>query len=87
MVEQIPTVKPLPNMKDIPRRIFYKPNGEAVELLADGYHLPRYLARGFTLEPPRPQVEMQQPIPKGNGLCPICGKQCKNVGMHIKASH
>jgi hypothetical protein len=38
--------------KRIPRMTFYKPDGETLELLADPYHLKRYLARGFTLKPP-----------------------------------
>jgi hypothetical protein len=36
----------------IKRATFYLPDGTSRELLADAYHLQRYLSRGFTLSPP-----------------------------------
>lgn len=41
---------------------YYKPNGEAVKLPSDSYSLKHYLARGFTLEPPKEVKPMKSAI-------------------------
>ena len=68
------------NPKEIPRRKFLLPDGREVELLADGYHLPRYLARGFKLV----QSGDEQVKPE-NLTCPECGFVADNLtrlGQH-----
>ena len=85
------------------KRIYYHPGtGEPTCLLpADKYHEALFLRQGFTLEPPEsieePQVEQTmivKPARKrarknknGKSICKICGKQYKNVRLHMKVAH
>jgi hypothetical protein len=48
------SITELPNLKKVPTMTFYNKEGEPLpNLPADPYHLKRFLARGFTLEPPK----------------------------------
>ena len=64
------SVEDLPNNKTIERMTYYKDGKALGNMLADPYHMNRYLSRGFTLIPPRgePQTEF---------ICETCGKSLK----------
>lgn len=87
---------PLPFRKVKMKRIYYHPNGEPTCLLpADTYHERLLLSKGFTLEPPHKdevktevKTEVKElRLPKGQGVCPDCGKKCKGVRLHYKLAH
>ncbi len=85
--EALGVIKPRTDLKEIPRAKFRLPNGNIVELLADGYHLPRYLARGFMLIQNVPVVEQDKGEVDEYYLltCSVCGFHAKNLtalGQH-----
>lgn len=58
---------------------YYKPSGEAMpNLPADPWSMKRYLARGFTLEPPKQAITAPSSsaagAPAEKLVCPICGR-------------
>ena len=60
------------------RRIYYRPDGQPTGLLrTDGMFLTHYLAKGFTLEPPKEE--------NGDSLsCPTCGFEAKSpFGLQV----
>jgi len=66
------SVETIKGMKTIPRVTMYTPDGRKMDNLpADPYHLPRYMKRGFTVNPPstKPQMESPDGFP-----CETCGK-------------
>lgn len=66
--------------KPIPRMTFYKADGTPLEnLLADAYHMKRYLERGFTIAPPEKKEESSKlnktlTADKLEFVCETCGK-------------
>lgn len=85
---------PLKGLRETPYMTLYK-DGRVFRMRSDAFHLPRYLARGFTIEPQKPLVEekphVEKPvvIAKGRGknICGYCGKKCKNLKNHILLAH
>jgi hypothetical protein len=48
------SLEELPNVKSIPKTTYYNKEGVPLcNLPSDSYHMKKYLARGFTLEPPK----------------------------------
>ena len=80
------TIVPVKGLKMQRKATYYHPRtGEPCVLPADDYHKPRYLKRGFTLEPP--EAKPKPELPKGAGKCPVCGKTCKRVRQHYNLIH
>lgn len=81
-------IVPLKGLKKKMKTTYYHPRtGEPCVLPADDYHKPRYLKRGFTLEPPEVKETPEVSLPKGAGKCPVCGKTCKRVRQHYALIH
>ncbi len=87
---------PLKGLKETEYIVLYKDGGTYPKMRADAFHLPRYLARGFTLEPTKmPLVETQPQAARlavkakgrGKNICGYCGKKCKNLKNHVILAH
>lgn len=93
-------LKPIQGLRETPYCTLYK-DGKEFRMRSDAFHLPRYLARGFTMEPPKRIEESTTPLVekrprgrpvgtlrgRGKNICPHCSKGFKNLGNHILLAH
>ena len=88
-------IEPIPGLREPLYRTLYKDGKVFPKMKADEYHLSKYLARGFTLEPPEyptPQVE-DEPLEvvkrkgRNKNVCEICNKRFKNLPNHVLLAH